>query len=76
MIDVVLLKLEHFVGRLLREKFNSNALVVQGDLTLLTDSFAGESVSHAARSIFIFLDSVDQLVPCLHINLSSFDDFL
>ena len=76
MSHVILLKFDNLIGGLLSEEFNGNALIVKCNLALLSDGFAGHRISHAARSIFIFPDSVDKLMSSLDIDLSSLHNLL
>ena len=73
---VVLLELEDLIGWLLGEELDCNPLVIHSYFRLASNISPGESITDTSRAIFIFLDSVDELVASFDINLTCFNDFL
>ena len=76
MRSIVLLKAKQLVCWLLGEKLYSDTLVVHSDLRLFSHVLASHRISHASRTIFIFLYRVNHLVASLHVYLTGLNNFL
>ena len=73
---VRLLKLQQLIGRLLSEQFDCNPLIVHCNLGLSANTRPRQSIPDTSRAVLVFLDCIDKLVACLHIDLPRFHYFL
>ena len=76
MFLMVFFELQKFVSGFLSEEFNCYPLVVHSYFRLLSNISSCKSITNTSWPIFIFLDSIHELMTSFHINLSSLYDFL
>ena len=76
MLGMILLESQQLVRGLLREQLDSYPLVIHGNLGLSSHICPSHCIPHTSRTIFIFLDRVNELISCFDINLAGFDDLL
>ena len=76
MLGMILFEAQQLVCGLLRKQLDSYPLVVHGNLRLPSNVCPSHRIPHTSRTIFIFLDRVNELISCFDINLAGFDDLL